>query len=128
MDDRTHLGHVESLKAATQTLPEHIFLGGTIFWPKNVPEPKCRPKIFPEADFRNFSKSLPKVRTGNPSETLSRTPPSTFQTEPRHEQPDFRLFPAKNAKMWVAKMPRCGVDEGAGGLTASRLGVYSLGV
>ena len=37
-------------------------------------------------------------------------------------------FSCENAKMWVAKMPRYGVDEGAEGLTASRLGVYSLGV
>ena len=52
-------------------------------------------KIFPEADFGNFSKSLQKERTANPSEILSRIHPSKLQTEPRGEQTIFRVFPAK---------------------------------
>ena len=50
------------------------------------------PQIFPEADFGHFSKSLQKVHTANPSEMLSRTPPSKLKMEPRGEKHIFAFF------------------------------------
>ena len=52
-------------------------------------------KISPEADFGNFSKSLQKERTANPSEILSRIHPSKLQTEPRGEKHIFDVFPTQ---------------------------------
>ena len=68
--------------------PQNIFFRST-FRHRKAPEPKCRPKIFPKTDLGNFSRSLQKVRTANPSETLSRSPPSKLQTEPRGENVFF---------------------------------------
>ena len=103
-DHRIHLGRMDSPKTPPQNHSStKQFFFGTIFRYKNVPEPKCRPKIFPEADFGNFSKSLQKVRTANPSEMLSRTPPSKLQTEPRGEKHSFRIC--------LAKMPSGGLQK-----------------
>ena len=102
-DHRIHLGRSDSPKTPPQNHSStKQLLFGTIFRPKKVPGPKCRPQISPEADFGNSSKSLQQVRTANPSEILSRTHPSKLQTEPRGEKLIFRIFPAR--------IPRCGSD------------------
>ena len=99
-DHRIHLGRMDS----PNTPPQHhsstkqLFFW-TIFRNKNVPKPKCHPKIFPEADFGNFPKSLRKMRTANPSEMLSRIPPSKLKMEPRGKTHIFRV---SNEKPWGA--------------------------
>ena len=65
---------------------------GPIFYLKKLPNPNVAPQIFPEADFGNFSKSLQKMRTANPSEMLSRIPPSKLKMEPRGEKHIFAFF------------------------------------
>ena len=75
-DHRIHLGRRDSLKTPPQnhSSTKQLFSGPFVA-PKRSPSQKCRPQIFPEADFGNFSKSLQKVRTANPSENLSRFRP-----------------------------------------------------
>ena len=86
-DHRIHLGRKDSPKSSPQihSSTKSCF-SGVIFYSKNAPKPKCRPQISPEADFLNFSNSLQKERTANPSEILSRIHPSKLQTEPRGEK------------------------------------------
>ena len=88
------------LKPHHKTIPpqNHVFLNH--FSPQKGPRAKMSPPNLPEADLGNFSKSLRKMRTANPSEMLSRTPPSTFQTEPLGLKTLFLHFSCKNAKMW----------------------------
>ena len=98
-DHRIHLGRKDSPKSSPQ-IPSSTksCFSGCIFWFKKVPRPKCWPdlsKISPEADFGNFSKSLQKERTANPSEILSRIHPSKLQTEPRGEKHVCRVFSCK---------------------------------
>ena len=106
-DHRIHLGRRNSFKNQSQnhSSTKHVF-SGPFSWPKKVPRPKCWPdpsKISPEADFGNFSKSLQKERTANPSEILSRIHFSKFQTEPRGEKHVVCLFSPHNSKVWCWK-------------------------
>ena len=86
-DHRIHSGHVEFPKTPPQnnSSTKHVFFG-TLLYPQKVPSPTCCLKIFAEADFGNFPKSLQQVLTANPSKRLSRIPPSKLQTEPRGEK------------------------------------------
>ena len=107
-DHRIHLGRRNSLKNPPQnhSSTKQLF-PGPFFAPQKLPNPKCRPKISPEADFGNFSKSLQQVRTANPSEILSRIHPSKLQTEPRGEKHVcfFCVFSCKNQKFGVGALP-----------------------
>ena len=67
------------------------------FSSQKIPEPKCHPKISPEADFGNFSRSLQKMRTANPSEMLSRIPPSELKMEQRGKK---HIFHVSNEQPW----------------------------
>ena len=75
-----------------------------MFGTKRSPGPNVdpTPQNLASGRFLNFSKSLQKMRTANPSEKLSITLPLKLQTEPRGEKHIVRMF--------LAKKPRCGSD------------------
>ena len=97
-DHRIHLGRMDSPNTPPQnnSSTKQLF-SGPFFATENVPEPKCQPKISPEADFGNFSRSLQKMRTANPSEMLSRIPPSKLKMKPRGKK---HIFHVSNEKPW----------------------------
>ena len=104
-DHRIHLGRRDSLKTSPQnhSSTKHVF-SGPCFVPKTPPSQNVAFKIFPEADFKNFSKSLQKVRTANSSQILNRIHTSKLQTEPRGEKHvSFCVFFQQKSNVWCWK-------------------------